>query len=64
MIYNAIGSIFMYRVRYKSHNALQAWAVLGSYGNEQSALSNAARVSGQYLMVQVLDPNGNVIWVG
>ncbi len=54
----------MYRVRYKSHNAMQAWAVLGSYGNEQSALSNALRVSGQYLMVQVIDPNGNVIWTG
>lgn len=52
----------MYKVRYKSHNALQAWAVMGSYGNEQLALSNASRVSDKYLMVQVIDPNGNVIW--
>jgi hypothetical protein len=52
----------MYKVRYKSYNASQSWTTLGSYGSEQSALSSASRVSGKYFMVQVIDPNGNVIW--
>ena len=52
----------MYKVRYKSHNASQAWSTHGSYGNEQSALSSASRISGKYFMVQALDPSGNVIW--
>lgn len=54
----------MYKVRYKSHNASQAWSTLGSYGNEASALQNASRVAGKYFMVQVLDRNGNTIWSG
>jgi hypothetical protein len=54
----------MYKVRYKSHNGYQAWAGLGSYGSEQSALGNASRAIGRYFMVQVLDPKGNVIWSG
>ena len=52
----------MYKVRYKLHSAGQAWALHGSYGNEQNALMNAERIAGKYLMVQVLDPMGNVIW--
>ena len=54
----------MYKVRYKSHNANQAWASHGSYGSEQSALNNASRISGKYFMVQVLDAGGRVIWSG
>ncbi len=52
----------MYKVRYKSNNAGQAWAVYGSYGNEHNALMTASRVAGNFLMVQVLDPDGHVIW--
>ncbi len=52
----------MYMVRYKSHTAGQSWAMHGSYGNEQNALMNAERIAGNCLMVQVLDPRGNVIW--
>lgn len=52
----------MYKVKYKSHNASQSWATLGSYGSEQSALNNASRVSSKYLMVQVINPDGSVIW--
>lgn len=52
----------MYHVKFKSHNAMQVWQTLGSYGNEQSALSNAARVVEKYFMIQVTDSKGNVIW--
>ncbi len=52
----------MYKVRYKSQNANQAWASHGSYGSEQSALNNASRIAGKYFMVQALDRNGSVIW--
>lgn len=52
----------MYKVRYKSSSAGQAWALHGSYGNEQNALVNAARIAGKCLMVLVLDPRGNVVW--
>lgn len=52
----------MYKVRYKSRSAGQAWALHGSYGSEQSAQMNAERIAGKCLMVQVLDPRGNVVW--
>jgi len=52
----------MYKVRYKSKNATQAWATLGSYGSESSALNNASRVAARYFMVQVIDSNDMVIW--
>lgn len=52
----------MYKVKYKSHNTSQAWASNGSYANEQTALNNASRISGKYLMVQVINPQGHVIW--
>jgi len=52
----------MYKVKYKSHNASQAWSSQGSYGNEQSALNNASRISGKYHMVQVINSYGHVIW--
>ena len=52
----------MYKVKYKSQNAFQSWAGHGSYGSEQSALNNAARIAGKYLMVQVINPYGHVIW--
>lgn len=52
----------MYHVRYKVHNAMQAWQTHGSYGDERSALSNASRIAEKYFMIQVTDPKGNVIW--
>ena len=52
----------MYRVLYKSKNAGSAWSSYGSYGNEQSAMSVADRISGQYFAVRVVDPDGHVVW--
>lgn len=52
----------MYKVRYKYSNPSQSWTMSGSYGDERSALSAAARMSGRYFMVQVLGPEGHVIW--
>lgn len=52
----------MYKVQYKSSNVNQAWSTVGSYGSEQSALSNTSRVASKYFMVRVIDPNGSTIW--
>ena len=52
----------MYRVQYKSQNALQSWVSYGSYGNEMSALNVAARIGSRYFMVRVLDRIGLVIY--
>jgi len=54
----------MFKVRFKSKNASQAWSTHGSYGNESSALANASRISARYFMVQVIDKNNMVIWSG
>lgn len=54
----------MWTVEYKSHHTGQAWARLGNYGSEQSALNNASRASGKYLMVRVTNPSGAVVWSG
>lgn len=53
----------MFTVQYKKSGNL-SWTTLGSYGSEQSALSNAERVSGKYAFVRVLDPDRNVTWSG
>ena len=52
----------MYKVKYKSSNASQAWSTHGSYGSEQSALNSAARIAPKYFMVQVVDSRGFIIW--
>ena len=52
----------MYKVQYKSHNAYQTWVTCGNYGNENSALANASRVTSRYFMVRVIDPDGHLIW--
>jgi uncharacterized membrane protein len=54
----------MWRVQYKPNNASQTWHTLGSYGSEQSALSNAGRIVGRYFMVRVVDPNGHTVFSG
>ena len=53
----------MYRVLFKSHGAGQVWSSYGTYGSEQSAMSVADRISGQYFAVRVVDASGNVVWV-
>jgi hypothetical protein len=52
----------MFRVLYKAKNAASAWSSYGSYGNEQSAMSVADRISGRYFVVRVVDPSGNTVW--
>lgn len=58
------GDSDMWKVQYKPNNASQVWQNLGSYGNEQSALSNASRIVGRYFMVGVIDPNGSAVFSG
>jgi hypothetical protein len=57
-----LGGRAMYTVQYKATSAQQAWQTVGSYGSEQTALSNAERASHKYFMVRVLDPDKSVIW--
>lgn len=52
----------MYKVQYKSQNAIQSWINYGSYGSEASALGVAMRISAKYLMVRVLAPNGSLVY--
>jgi hypothetical protein len=57
------GMSLMFTVQYKSKGN-QAWHTLGSYGSEQSAMSNAERLIGKYGFIRILDPSKNVIWSG
>jgi len=52
----------MYKVQFKSSNALQSWSALGSYGSEANALHAADRISGRYFMVRVIAPGGSVVY--
>ena len=52
----------MFRVQYKNLNANQAWSTLGSYGSENSALNNAARIASKKFMTKVVDSKGSVLW--
>lgn len=52
----------MYKVQYKNSNASQTWSTLGSYGSENSALNNAARIATNKFMTKVVDSNGHLIW--
>lgn len=52
----------MWTVEYKPDNDSQPWMTLDSYDNKASAILHASRVSGDYYMVKVTDPDGSVIW--
>lgn len=52
----------MWTVEYKPDNDSQPWTTMDSYDNKASAILNASRVSGDYYMVKVTDPDGSVIW--
>ena len=52
----------MWIVQCKPNNDSQPWSDLGSYDNKVSAILYASRVSGEYFMVKVIDPDGSVIW--
>ena len=53
----------MWIVQYKSNNESQPWHTMDSYDNKTSAFIYAARVSKQYPIVKVTDPDGSVVWV-
>ena len=52
----------MWTVKYKPNNDSQAWLTLKSYDNKSQALLHAARVSGNYYKVSVIDPDYKIIW--
>lgn len=52
----------MWEVKYKPNNDNQAWLIFGSYENKTQAYIRASRVSGEYFMVEVIDPDGSVAW--
>ena len=52
----------MWIVEYKPDNDSQPWTALDSYDDKASAILHASRVSGDYYMVKVTDPDGSVIW--
>ena len=52
----------MFKVQYKSRNALQSWVNYGSYGSEASALNVAARIRATYFVVRVVGLDGRVVF--
>jgi hypothetical protein len=53
----------MYKAQYKSKNAYEAWATIGSYGREVEAISSALqkKLRGA-AMVRVVNSRGAVIY--
>lgn len=53
----------MYKTQYKSRNAYEAWATVGSYGREVEAISSALhkKLKGA-VMVRVVNSRGVVIY--
>jgi len=52
----------MWSVKYKPNNDSQPWSTLDTYDSRAWALIHAARISGDCFMVEVVGPEGNVIW--
>jgi hypothetical protein len=52
----------MWKVHYKPNNDIQEWLALGCYNNKAQAFIHASRVSSEYFMVEVIDPDGSVAW--
>ncbi len=52
----------MWTVKYKPNNDSQAWLILESYKSKSQALLHAARISGRYFRVNVINSNYNIIW--
>jgi hypothetical protein len=44
------------------NSAHTAWTRIGNYGSENSALSNASRISSRYKFVRVIDNRGNILY--
>ncbi len=52
----------MWKVEYKPNNDSQTWILLESYDSKASALLHASRVSADYFMIKVTDPDGATVW--
>lgn len=52
----------MWSVYYKPDKDSQEWNILDSYDNKATALVSASRVTTDYFMVKVTDPDDSVIW--
>jgi hypothetical protein len=53
----------MYKAQYKRNNPYESWTTIGSYSNEQSAISAALQYKNKgVLMVRVTGKNGAVIY--
>jgi hypothetical protein len=52
----------MWLVHYRSNNVSQTWSILELYDNKVSAIIKAYQVSGNFFMVMVINPDGNIIW--
>ena len=52
----------MWKVQFKPDDDTQTWSVLGGYDNKAHAFIHAARVFNEYFMVEVIAPDGNVVW--
>ena len=49
-------------LHYRPDKVSQPWSVLGTYDNKLSAIIKAYQVSGEYFMVKVTGPDGNITW--
>ena len=49
-------------VYYRPDKVSQPWSILCSYDNKVGAIIRAYQVSALYFMIEVLDPNGRIIW--
>ena len=53
----------MYKAQFKRTNPYESWTTIGSYGNEQSAISAALQYKNKgMLLVRVTDKKGAVIY--
>ena len=49
-------------IYYRPNNVSQPWSVLCSHDSKVGAIIKAYQVSALYFMIEVIDPNGKIIW--
>jgi hypothetical protein len=55
----------MFKAQFKNKSPFESWSTLGTYGNEESAISSAlAKKNRGALLVRVIDKQGRVIYSG
>ena len=52
----------MWDIEYKPNSNAQEWTVLDLYDNKTSACIEASRISDDYFMLKVTEPDGSLIW--